>query len=226
MPKPEFVSTLVDCCKEGGIPIFVDEVQSGFMRTGAENFWASKLYEGVGLKPDIISSAKALGGGEFPVGAVVMTNEIADQIKPGMHGSTFGGNIRAMAFVNKTLDILESDAVKENIAKRAAELDEQLYAMKKDNPDVIEEITGAGLWRGVKVNSELSINQVAKKHLSNGVVTGESGANVLRVAPSLTISEEELRKGNERMADGFHEISKNMQPYMNSELSKSAGFSR
>jgi len=226
VPSREFIKAITDGSKKHNIPIFADEVQSGFMRTGADNFWASRLFSDVGFKPDIISSAKALGGGEYPVGAVVMTNEIADQIKPGMHGSTFGGNIRAMAFVNKTLDILERDETKNNIRQRTEQLDESVDEMQRDNPDVIVGTTGTGLWRGIVLNPELSTSKVTKKHLENGVVTGESGANVLRVAPSLTITQEELQTGSERLADSFHDISKNMKQFMNSEISKSSGFSR
>jgi acetylornithine/N-succinyldiaminopimelate aminotransferase len=222
MPDPNFIKTIAQESKKYGIPIITDEVQSGLHRAGP--FWASELYKEKGFAPDIITSAKALGGGVFPVAAVIMKNEIANEIQPGMHGSTFGGNAIAMAVANKTLDIIEEQNIKENVEKQSSLLSKQLCKIKEDNPDVITDITGSGLWRGIKVNPELSIKNVSKTLIDNGVITGESGSNVLRVAPALNVNESDLNKGTERLAEGFYNISKNINKHIGVDVFSKANF--
>jgi len=206
VPSAEWIKELSAICQRQNILIVADEVQSGLHRTGP--FWASAHFRHLGFSPDILLSAKALGGGLYPVGAVVMKRNIADLLKPGMHGSTFGGNIIAMGAVARTLALIDTLHIEKNVSAQSDLLDTLLAELKKKYPDNVKEITGAGLWRGIRFDETLSTHRVAETMLKNGLITGESGSKVLRFAPALNVSAEELKKMVELLDKSFEEISR------------------
>ncbi len=212
VPSDEFIRKLAEICKEQKILIIADEVQSGIHRTGP--FWASAHYNKLGFKPDIITSAKALGGGVYPVGAVIMTNEVADIIKPGMHGSTFGGNAIGMAFARRTLDLLEEYKIEENVTSQGVLLGELLATLKANNPGIVTGLTGKGLWRGIEFDPRFSTHEIESTMIENGILTGGSGKNVLRIAPALNVTAETLEQAAHFLDKGFKAIARNPDKHL------------
>lgn len=138
-----------------------------------------------------------------------MKREVADLLKPGMHGSTFGGNNIAMEVVNRTMELIDEQNIEKNVGKQSQLLDKLLDKLRENNPEVITDTTGKGLWRGIRLNPDLSTHEVAKTIIRNGVITGESGAKVLRFAPPLNITSDDLNATITCLSKGFDEISQN-----------------
>lgn len=178
---PRFLMDLRTLCDEEGLLLMFDEVQTGMGRTG--KLWA---YEWSGVKPDVMSSAKGLGGG-FPIGACLATAEAAKGITAGTHGSTFGGNPLATAVANAVLDVMLEPGFLPHVVEMSKLLNAELKAVAQRHPLVIEEVRGAGLLLGMKCvvpNAEL-----AAKAFEHGLLTVLAGDNVMRFLPPLIIDE-------------------------------------
>ena len=139
-----FLQDLRALADEKGILLLLDEVQTGIGRTG-------RLYahEWAGITPDIMATAKGLGGG-FPVGACLMTEAVGSAMTAGSHGSTFGGNPLAMAVGNAVLDVVLEDGFLDHVANMGLRLKQRLAALKDEHGDIIEEVRGQGLMLGLK----------------------------------------------------------------------------
>ena len=174
---------LREICDKHGLILILDEVQSAY-RTG--NFFA---FEKSGIKPDIVPIAKGIGGG-FPLGACLVTKKVSAGMTAGTHGSTFGGNPMAMAVGNAVLDVI----FKKNFLKKVKQKGEYFYKelneIKKKYPEIIGEIRGLGLIRGLK----MSVDNVKfiKKLMDNKFLTVKAEENVIRLFPPLTVSIKEL----------------------------------
>lgn len=178
---PRFLMDLRALCDEEGLLLMFDEVQTGMGRTG--KLWAN---EWSGVKPDVMSSAKGLGGG-FPIGACLATAEAAKGITAGTHGSTFGGNPLATAVANAVLDVMLEPGFLPHVVEMSKLLNAELKAVAQRHPSVIEEVRGAGLLLGMKCvvpNAEL-----AAKAFEHGLLTVLAGDNVMRFLPPLIIDE-------------------------------------
>ena len=178
---PRFLQNLRTLCDEEGLLLMFDEVQTGMGRTG--KLWA---YEWSGVKPDVMSSAKGLGGG-FPIGACLATAEAAKGITAGTHGSTFGGNPLATAVANAVLDVMLEPGFLPHVVEMSKLLNAELKAVARRHPAVIEEVRGAGLLLGLKCvvpNATLSA-----KAFERGLLTVLAGDNVMRFLPPLIIDE-------------------------------------
>jgi acetylornithine/N-succinyldiaminopimelate aminotransferase len=187
----EMLRALRDLCDEHGLLLILDEVQCGVGRTG-------KLFahEWAGITPDLMAVAKGIGGG-FPLGACLATEEAAYGMKPGTHGSTYGGNPLAMAVGNAVLDVVLGDGFLDNVRDTALVFRQGLASLKDRYPDVIEEVRGEGLMLGIKAkvpNTEL-LMAMREEHLL-GVPAGD---NVIRLLPPLTVTAEEARDGLARI---------------------------
>jgi acetylornithine/N-succinyldiaminopimelate aminotransferase len=194
----EMLRTLRDLCDEHGILLILDEVQCGVGRTG-------KLFahEWAGITPDLMAVAKGIGGG-FPLGACLATEEAAYGMKPGTHGSTYGGNPLAMAVGNAVLDVVLGDGFLDNVRDTALVFRQGLASLKDRFPDVIEEVRGEGLMLGIKAkvpNTEL-LMAMRDEHLL-GVPAGD---NVIRLLPPLTVTAEEARDGLARIEHAAEHI--------------------
>ena len=179
-----FLKDLRALCDEKGILLILDEVQTGIGRTG-------RLYahEWAGITPDIMASAKGLGGG-FPVGACLVTEAVGSAMTAGSHGSTFGGNPLAMAVGNAVLDAVLEEGFLENVAQTGLRLKQRLAALKDEHDEVIEEVRGQGLMLGLKCkvpNTKLLEALRAEK-----LLTVQAGDNVVRLLPPLIIGEDEI----------------------------------
>ena len=181
--NPDFLQGLRAACDEFGILLGLDEVQTGMGRTG-------KLfaYQWTSITPDVMSLAKGLGGG-FPIGAVVATEAVARNIRPGTHGTTFGGNPLACAAGNAVLDVVLSPGFLDSIVERAAVLRHDLEALAAEFPSVIQEIRGQGFLLGLKLAVPNTAMQAAC--LSEGLLTVAAGDNVLRLAPPLIVTRDD-----------------------------------
>lgn len=186
---------LREMCDEHGILLIYDEVQTGVGRTGKfyAHEWAGENGEGA---PDILASAKGLGGG-FPVGACLATAAVGDALVAGTHGTTFGGNPLAMAVGNAVLDIILEDGFLENVRHKGILFSQYLAEMVDRFPDLIEEARGNGLLVGLK--AKVPNTDIIAAMRNHRLLCVGAGDNVVRLAPSLTITEEELREARETM---------------------------
>jgi acetylornithine/N-succinyldiaminopimelate aminotransferase len=189
-PQLSFMQGVRELCDEFNALLIFDEVQSGVGRTG--HLYA---YMGLDVVPDILTTAKALGGG-FPIGAMITTEDIAKSLKPGTHGSTYGGNPLACAVAERTLDIVNTPEVLDGVKRK-----EQLYrdGLNAINAkyNVFEEIRGKGLLIGGALNEKYAgqaraFLDASTKHKLMCLV---AGANVVRFAPSLVITDEDIAEG-------------------------------
>jgi acetylornithine/N-succinyldiaminopimelate aminotransferase len=179
-----FLQDLRALCDEKGILLLLDEVQSGMGRTG--RLFA---HEWAGITPDIMATAKGLGGG-FPVGACLTTEAAGAGMTAGSHGSTFGGNPLAMAVGNAMLDVMLEPGFLEHVASMGLRLKQRLAAIKDEYPTMIEEVRGQGLMLGLKCklpNQDLLL-ALREQHL----LTVQAGDNVVRLLPPLIVTEAEI----------------------------------
>ena len=187
----DFIRGLRKICDERGLALCFDEVQCGMGRTG--KFFAYELY---GIAPDILASAKGIGGG-FPLGAVLATAEAAKGMTVGTHGTTYGGNPLAMACGNAVLDVMLAPGFLDEVARKGLLLRQSLAALAAVQPHVVEEIRGEGLMQGIKLrvpNGEFAAAARAQK-----LIVIPAGENVVRIIPPLVIGDEELKEGVRRL---------------------------
>src|ERR1700754_3315754 len=179
-----FFKALRELCDKNGILLAFDEVQTGMGRTG--DLFA---YKRVGVTPDIMSLAKALGGG-FPIGACLATAEAASGMTPGSHGSTFGGNPLAIASANAVLDVMLKPGFFDHVQKMSLLLKQKLASVVDRYPAVLSEVRGEGLLVGVKavVPSGDLVNALRGEKL----LTVGAGDNVVRFLAPLIVTEAEI----------------------------------
>jgi acetylornithine/N-succinyldiaminopimelate aminotransferase len=183
---PQFLRALRHLCDTHGLLLVFDEVQTGIGRTG--DLFA---YQHLGLTPDILSTAKGIGGG-FPLGACLATAEAARGMTAGTHGSTFGGNPLAMAVGNAVLDVVLAPGFLDRVRRSSILLRQRLAEIKDRYSNVVAEIRGEGLLLGMRAvvpNNELVDALRAEK-----LLTIAAGDNVVRLLPPLIIGEEEINE--------------------------------
>ncbi len=188
---PAFLRGLREICDAHGLSLIFDEVQTGVGRTG-------KLfaYEIVGVVPDILTSAKGLGGG-FPVAACLATTDAARGLSAGVHGTTFGGNPLAMAVANAVLDVVLAPGFLENVERLGLKAKQKLAGLADAHPRVIEEVRGQGLMLGLKLR--VPPGEFAALAREQRLLSIPAGDNVLRLLPPLTVSDAELDEAVRRL---------------------------
>ncbi|TDO02505.1 MULTISPECIES: aspartate aminotransferase family protein [Halomonas] len=191
---PEFLQGLRELCDEHNALLIFDEVQTGVGRTGS-----LYAYQQFGVTPDILTSAKSLGGG-FPVGAMLTTDRVAPAMAVGTHGSTYGGNPLASAVALAAVEYIDTPEVLDGVKLRHDQCREHLEAINHRH-SVFREIRGMGLLVGAEMapDYEGRAKDLMALALEEGVMTLIAGPNVLRLAPSLVIPEEDLIKGMRRL---------------------------
>jgi len=189
-PNADFVKGVRELCDKHNALLIFDEVQSGVGRTG--HLYA---YMGLGVTPDILTTAKSLGGG-FPIGAMLTTNDIAAHLKPGTHGSTYGGNPLACAVAEKALDIVNQPEVLEGVLKKEALFRELLGAIN-EKYNVFEEVRGQGMLLGCALNEKYQgrARDFMMAATKENLMCLVAGMNVIRFAPSLVIPDEDIKEG-------------------------------
>jgi len=193
-PTPEFIQTVRELCDKHNALLIFDEVQTGNGRTG--HFFA---YQGLGITPDILSTAKSLGGG-FPIGAMLTTTELAEHFKPGTHGSTYGGNPLACAVAEAVVDIISQPETLAGVIEREALFREGLEKINAKY-HVFSEVRGKGLLLGAALNEEWQgrARDILVAAGKQGLMILMAGANVVRMTPSLIIEKEEIEEGLARL---------------------------
>lgn len=187
----EFMTGIRKLCDEEGILMICDEIQCGMARTGEMFAW--QLY---GTKPDIMTMAKAVGSG-VPVGAFAMTKAVAEaSLKPGDHGTTYGGNPLACAAVAKTLEIYEKQKLAAHVKEVGDYLEEQLKKLVEDYDCVVEQ-RGLGLIRGIKLSGP--VGEVVKKAMEEGLLIISARSDVIRLVPPLVIEKEHVDEMIEKL---------------------------
>lgn len=190
----EYIKNVRKLCDEKGILLIIDEVQTGVGRTGR-----MFAYENYGISPDIMTLAKALGGG-VPIGATLCTNEVATGFKVGDHGSTFGGNPLAMAAGNCILDQIMDKDLLNNVGQVSGVIFDQLQALKDKYP-VITSVRGMGLLIGIEFDGTVSSSGMKEALFSKGFLVSAIGKSTIRIAPPLIISQSEAKKFCKALAD-------------------------
>ncbi|QIA62288.1 acetylornithine/succinylornithine family transaminase [Vibrio astriarenae] len=193
-PTPEFVQAVRELCDKHNALLIFDEVQTGNGRTG--DFYA---YQGLGITPDILSTAKSLGGG-FPIGAMLTTEKLAEHMKVGTHGSTYGGNPLACAVAEAVVDVVSDPQVLAGVKEREAWFREGLEALN-NKYHLFSEIRGKGLLLGAALNADWQgrARDVLVAAGQQGLMVLVAGANVVRFTPSLVITKEEVDAGLARL---------------------------
>ena len=190
-----FIKDLRTFCDEQNIVLIFDEIQCGMGRTG--RMFAGEHY---GVKPDIMTLAKGLGGG-VPVGAILSNEKVSSSINFGDHGTTFGGNPLVCAASLATIEVIESENLLQQAEEKGNWIRSQIIAL--NNPDV-KEVRGMGLMIGVEFDFETKA--LVQKMLENGVLANATAGNVLRLLPPLNISYEDLGNVVETIKKSLNEI--------------------
>lgn len=184
-----FLQGAQELCREHGVLLILDEVQTGFGRTG--KMFAAEHY---GLEPDLMCLAKSIAGG-IPMGAVLIGERVGE-LSPGVHGSTFGGNPLAAAASLTALDVLEDEA----LPQRAAELGEYLLdKLQEINSPLIRDIRGLGLMIGIEIKQKVAA--YLRALTARGVLAQPAGLTVIRLLPPLVISKEQIDRVVEALAE-------------------------
>ena len=192
-PPDGYVAAVRDICTKNNVLLVADEIQSGLGRTGV-----MLCCEHEGVKPDVVTLGKALSGGMYPVSAALSSAEVMDVITPGDHGSTFGGNPLGCAVAREALRVI----VEEDLCARAAELGayllEELAAIASPH---VESIRGRGLWAGIVLKEEAGgARRFCEALMRLGILAKETHETVIRLAPPLVITKEEIDWALERVA--------------------------
>jgi acetylornithine/N-succinyldiaminopimelate aminotransferase len=202
-PTKEFAEGVRELCDKHNALLIFDEVQTGVGRTG--ELYA---YMGLGVTPDILTTAKALGGG-FPIGAMITTTDIAKHLKIGTHGSTYGGNPLACAVAEAAFDTVNDKAVLDGVKAK-----ENLYfdGLKAINEkyNVFSEVRGKGLLVGAVLNEQYQgrAKDFLVAAMAEGVMTLVAGANIVRFAPSLVIPDADIAEGLARFEKAVAKLAK------------------
>jgi acetylornithine/N-succinyldiaminopimelate aminotransferase len=182
--KEEFMKKVKALCEEKDILLILDEIQCGMGRCGSMYAWQK-----YGVKPDIMTTAKALGCG-VPVGAFLMTEKVAQHsLTSGDHGTTYGGNPLAAAAINVVLDLFRENHIIDNVQKTGAYLEKKLNELA-DKYDVIETRRGIGMMQGLVF--KVPVGPVINKALEKGLILINAGTDIIRFVPPLVITKEDV----------------------------------
>ena len=184
VPPDEYLQQVRALCDKHDALLIFDEVQTGVARTGK---WFAYMHSGV--KPDILTFAKGIGGG-FPVAGFAVPERLAHVFKPGDHGGTFGGNPLACAAVYATLTTIKSEGLVDKIAEKGEYFKNELRKLQEKYPAKVTDVRGCGLMLGMEVAGEGK--PIVESCLANNVIVNCTAGNVIRIVPPLIISKEEI----------------------------------
>lgn len=190
----DFVKALADFCKEAGIYLIVDEVQTGLGRTG--KLYAYEHYD---IEPDIFTLAKGLANG-VPVGAMLAKSSLGEAFSYGSHGSTFGGNKLAMAAAKATLEVMLVPGFLDTAFENGNQLQAKLQAALSDK-DTVTTVRGLGYMIGIETTGNLG--ELVQSARDKGLIVLTAGTNVIRLLPPITLSDAEIEKGVALLSEIF-----------------------
>lgn len=190
-----FLKEVRQICDEKDILLILDEIQCGMGRTGSMFAWQQ-----YGVTPDIMTTAKALGGG-VPVGAFVLNDKVASaSLVPGDHGTTYGGNPFACAAVSKMFDLFESGKVLEHVNEIAPYFEEKLEELM-EKYDCITARRGKGLMQGLVIGNGIKVGDITKEALNHGLIVISAGSDVLRMVPPLVIERKHVDEFIQKLSE-------------------------
>ncbi|MFP3426332.1 aspartate aminotransferase family protein [Pseudoalteromonas sp. SIMBA_162] len=200
-PTDEFAKKVRELCTKHNALLIFDEVQTGVGRTG--DLYA---YEGLGVVPDILTTAKALGGG-FPIGAMITTTDIAAHLKVGTHGSTYGGNPLACAVAEAAFDTVNTEDVLNGVKEREQLFRDGLNAIN-EKYNVFSEVRGKGLLIGALLKEQFAgrARDFLVASANNGLMNLVAGMDVIRFTPSLVIPFEDIKEGLARFEKAVSDV--------------------
>ncbi len=199
IPPDGFLRQAAEICKKNNVLLIADEIQTGLGRTG-------KLFacEFEGVRPDMVVIGKSLGGGCYPVSAVLADREILGVYKPGEHGSTFGGNPLACAVARESLRVIHDEKLLQNAAERGASFMEKLRKVRSRH---IKEVRGRGLLIGIELHPAAGgARRFCEEMMKEGLLCKETHENVIRFAPPLIIREKDLNWALKRIKTVFKRL--------------------
>ncbi len=198
----EFIEGVRALCDEHDILLILDEIQCGMGRTGEMFAW-----QAYGVKPDIMTSAKALGCG-VPVGAFLMTEKVAEKsLAPGDHGTTYGGNPFVCAAVDKVLELMEREHITDHVKEISVYFEEKLDELVAKH-DCLTTRRGVGLMQGLIC--EKKVGDVAKLALEKGLIVISAGSNVIRLVPPLVVEKEHIDEMIQKLDSVLSEVEKSL----------------
>lgn len=186
---PEFLVALAKRCREVGAVLIYDEIQCGLSRTGSLWAHADLPQE---AHPDILTTAKALGNG-FPIGAVLVNENVASKMKVGDHGTTFGGNPLACRLAHYIVSRLADKELRRGVTEKSKVFMKGFEELRAAYPELVAEVRGRGLILGLQLNEDPG--KIIKAARERGLLVISAGKNTLRFVPSLLISEGEIQEG-------------------------------
>ncbi len=188
VPPEGYLSQAAAACRDANVLFIADEIQSGLGRTGH-----TLACDAEQVTPDVLLLGKALGGGILPISAVVTRDDVLAVLRPGEHGSTFGGNPLALAVAREVIAILATG----HYQQRSAELgSHMLTRLREEAPPIVKEVRGRGLWAGVEVHEQYApVRPRCEAALEAGVIVKDTHATTIRLAPPLMISKQDLDHG-------------------------------
>ncbi len=197
VPSPGYLRDLRKVCSEKGILLMLDEIQTGFARTGK-----MFAFEHEGIKPDVLMVGKALGGGLYPVSACLSSREIMSVFTPGSHGSTFGGNPLAAAIAEESLNVLLDEKLAERSTEMGAYFVKRIKELKTKK---IKAIRAKGLLIGVEfhLGPKETVRPLCEKLMDKGVLAKDTHEKTIRFAPPLVITKDEIDWAMERITEVF-----------------------
>ena len=183
----DFIKKVREVCDEKDIVLILDEIQCGMGRTGS-----MFAYQQYGVKPDIVTSAKALACG-VPFGAFAATKKVAAAFEPGDHGTTYGGNPFACAASAKVFELFEKQKVLDNVKETGAYLSAKLDELT-EKYSVVKAHRGLGMMQGLQIDAKVPVGSLVNKCIENGMLVLSAGGNVLRLLPPLVITKADADK--------------------------------
>jgi ornithine--oxo-acid transaminase len=199
VPPPGYLAAVREACTAAGVLLVADEVQSGLGRTGHV-----LAMRGMGVEADVHLLGKALGGGILPVSAVVAGRDVLGVLRPGQHGSTFGGNPLACAVGSAVVELLREGSLLARAAELGEELHSRLGALVGHG---VTAVRGLGLWAGVDVDPALGTGRAVSEALAaRGVLVKDTHGATIRLSPPLVVTADELRTAVDALADALDEL--------------------
>jgi len=188
IPSEDYLKNLSQICSENDVFLILDEVQTGFLRTGT--FFCSSPFE---INVDFMTMAKGLAGG-FPFGAFAVSEKVAQKIEIGDHGGTYCGNPLGCAVSYAVINFLINNNTEENVHEISKITFECFYKIQKEFPELIIDIRGKGLLIALELSNDKITSNIQKDCLDNGLLINVTHGNIIRLFPALTITKEEMNK--------------------------------
>jgi acetylornithine/N-succinyldiaminopimelate aminotransferase len=187
VPDPDYLKSLSDLCTENDVLLIVDEIQTGFYRTGP-------IFASDDIKVDILTMAKGIAGG-FPFGAFAVTEDIHDRFEKGDHGGTYCGNPLGCAVAYAVIKYMLDNRIWENVEEIGTFTISKLNELKKEYPDIIKDVRGKGLLIAVELIDADTTASLNSNCLENGLILNVTQGKIIRMFPALNISKEEMEEG-------------------------------